>query len=448
MIKQTLPQALLSVLLLTLMACTPDVPSGPDPSASPSPDSSAAPDSSTPDNVAQVNVQILIQDDNNQRIQNATVTLHSDTAPPQTLSTDSSGTVIFQNLRQESTYSIDVSATGYSNASRSANLSQLATQNDQELLLGIVLKRLNTYVSGRVVDNSGQPVVNATVFDTQQSQLTNENGEFVLSHDQAESFRLSISKTGYETLAQNVILDLNEKKELGTLTMTPISRPLNIVLDLSHAPLGQSSLNAFQGLTTTLSQEGHNLQMVSSNLVDQLSNCDVLIELSPSQDFGIEESSAIQAFVLSGHKLIVTGEWAGFGGYSSVAANQLLEPFGLQFGADTLRENGSGFLSSSNIESSPVTRGINQLYFYQSASVLISKAENERQILVRTGSDAFRITDNSGSFGLLGVSPFGSGKVIAVGDTSLWSDDDSDQNGVSDLDEGQNRQLLQQLIHW
>ena len=40
------------------------------------------------------------------------------------------------------------------------------------------------------------------------------------------------------------------------------------------------------------------------------------------------------------------------------------------------------------------------------------------------------------------------GKVIAVGDTSMWSNEDSDGNGTANFNEADNRKLLQQILSW
>lgn len=437
-------------LLLTLFSCDLQAPQVPEatPSESTEPSESSASVAPNSENVPRVSVQLIIQDDNNQRISGATVTLSSDQEAPQTLSTDAGGSAFFENVRLDGSYSIEVSAPGYASASRSTNLSQLATQNEKELLLGIILKALNTSISGQVVDAQGQPVANAAVFDAQKTQLTNQNGEFVLAYDQKSSFRLSVSKLGYQTLSQNVSITLDDKKNLGKLTLQPLGRALRIGIDASHHSLGTASLSDFQGLQSALQAQGHEVRVISSGLVEELNSLDVLMELSPASDFDVEVSSAIQAFVLSGRSLVVSAEWAGFSGFSGGAANQLMQPFGMQFGFDTLRENGSGFIHVQHMEPHSLTQGISSLYFYQPASVLISKAENGAQILVRTGSEAFRIASNTGSYGLVAVTAFGSGKVIALSDTSLWSDHDSDGNGTANLHEGQNLLLLQQIMAW
>jgi len=438
----------LIALLCSLIACEFESPQVPDPVISIPSEESTTSETPQTDAAPRVDVQLIVQDGNSNRISGATVIVNSDQETPVTQATDSGGGTLFENLRLNGSYSIEVSAPGYVSASRTANLSQLGTEEDKELLLGVILQALDTSISGRVVDATGQPIVNATVYDAQQTQLTNQNGEFVLPYSQASSVQVSISKLGYQGVSQDINIALDEKKNLGSLTLPSLERPLRIGIDASHRSLGSESLTDFQGLQKSYAALGYELKLIQSNLVSHLDSIDALMELSPSSDFDIEESSAIQAFVLSGHSLIVSAEWAGFSGFSGSAANQLLQPFGIQFGFDTLRENGSGFIESREIEPHFLTEGISSLYFYQPASVLISKAENGGQILARTSSDAFRISSNTGSFGLVAVTAFGSGKVVALGDTSFMSDLDSDGNGVSNLNEGQNQLLLQQIMDW
>lgn len=175
---------------------------------------------------------------------------------------------------------------------------------------------------------------------------------------------------------------------------------------------------------------------------------DALFVISPTRSLSADELAGLQAWVLAGHKLIVSGEWAGFAGFSAEVSNQLLQPFNLQFSGDTLRDNSSGYLDVRSFQAHPITSGLTSLKVYQSGSVRLSQADGNGEVLARTSSTSFQILTNTGAFGVLAATPYGGGKVIVVGDSSLWSDQDSDGNQVSNINEANNRQLLTQIIAW
>lgn len=445
----------LALLLIGLSACVADPEDihNPNTPASPSPGSSSSPSTvGTPLPVARVAVQVQIQSAENQLIQGAEISLSSPTQPGVRQSTDASGRTTFQDLRQDAEYSFEVSAPGYQTTTRKANLSQLVTQGQSSILVGIVLNALNTSIQGRVLDNTGQPVVGATVFDSRQSVSTNGEGRFTLGYAASSGeLRLAVTKSGYQSLSRSISVESGQKQDLGDLTMTRRTGPLQLGFDNTHSALGQSSgssLGAYSGLQSTISAQGYQIQTLNSSLSEQLDSLDALMILSPATAFNVEDISAIQAFVLSGRKLIVSGEWAGFGSFDGLAANQLLAPYNLQFGLDTLRENNQGFLSVSNFLAHPVTNGLSSLHVYQSGSVRSGSGDAVAQLLARTGVNSFQIAANTGSFAIVAASSYGSGKVVIVGDTSLWSDQDSDGNGVANLNEADNKRLLQQILDW
>ena len=445
------PLTLLLAALLALSACeSVDVPNTPvDPSANPSstPNPIQTPILTTP--AVLVQVQIQIQTVSGQVISGAEVSLSSPSQPTLRQSTDASGRTTFRDLRNDVEYTLDVNAQGFEAASRRANLAQLATQGQKQLLLAIELNPVSASLKGRVIDSSGAPVVGATVFDTRQSVSTDSLGRFTLGYSSGGDLRLAISKTGFQASSRTISIQPNTHQDLGDISLTRRSGPLQLGIDLSHGSLGQSAdatLNSYTSLQNAIVTEGLQVRTLASSLLDQLDQLDVLMILSPSTNFSVEEIGAIQAFVLSGRKLIVSGEWAGFAGFDGQAANLLLTPFNIQFGLDTLRESDSGFLNVRSFSSHPITTGLNQLKLYQSGSVKLAASQGD--LLARTASGSFQIAANTGSFAVLAATAYGSGKVVVLGDSSIWSNQDSDGNGTANFDEADNRKLLQQILNW
>lgn len=441
-------KAALALLCSALLACEPVT--VPDPPETPTPQPSGV--EGTPVPIRRVNVQILLRDSANQGIAGAQIKLTSPTQPPENGVSDNSGTVNFPNLRQDTEYAVEVMASNYVPTTRKANLSQLTTQNQNDITLAIVMEAISTSVSGQVFGANGQPLEGASVYDTRQSVLTDASGKFLLTYNTAAgNLNLKIAKSGYNPLTRTLAVQTGQQQDLGQLNLVVNSQPQTIGIDLTHQPLGHSSSQVsalLKGMVSALQAQGYRVELINNNLLDSLNQLDTLLIPSPNTLFSVEESSAIQAFVLSGHKLVVTGEWAGFGGFSNAVANSLLTPMNLQFGADTLRDQNSGFLKISQFETHPLTRGVSSLELYQTGSVRLVNPELAGQIVARSSESTFRIAANTGAFGVVATAPFGSGKAVVVGDTSLWLDEDSDQDQQANLNEASNRNLLEQIMTW
>ena len=70
----------------------------------------------------------------------------------------------------------------------------------------------STIISGKVVDENGNPVVYANVYleNTFDGASTNQNGEFDFSTEEIESQKLIVSYVGYETFNEEIYIDINK----------------------------------------------------------------------------------------------------------------------------------------------------------------------------------------------------------------------------------------------
>lgn len=435
--------------LLVLSACEPPAQTS-RPSPSPSASATAFSAQINPAHASLAQVRIQIQDESGQAIPGALVSLENPAQLTRTQTGNAQGQVLFTQLPLDTAYSVEASAPGYESVTRRANLVQLAGSTRGELFLAVVIKPLNTSLQGRVMAD-GQPVAGATVFDGSQSVSTGSDGRYRLNSAFDGEKRLTIAKTGYQPQAQTVSSPAGQQRDLGDITLSRRTEPLRLGLDTSHAAFGQSGavgLSRFGGMRQTLAQAGYQVEVYESGRPGQLEALDVLMILSPSAPFTAAEISALQAFVQGGGKLIVSGEWAGFGGFDGAAANELLAPFKLQFGLDSLREQKLPALSVREFLPHPLMAGLAEIWLYQSASVRPTEPTLNTELLARTTPGSFRIASDIGAFAVLALTSHGAGKVIALGDSSLWSDEDTDANGTSNLAEADNRKLLQQLLSW
>jgi hypothetical protein len=442
-------------LLLTLSACP-----GPD-SCESTPGSANAcvvePTPTPPATITQsaipaplTDIQLLITDANVNAVTGALVEISASSVAAKSATTDGQGIVNFPQLRLDAEYSIRVQAPGFVEAFRTVNFSALPPVGiNQPLFVAIKIDAKSATLSGQITDSQGKALESAVIFDSKQSTISDAAGQFQLSYSEASQLRLSISKQGYNKTIKVQAVSPNQDIKLGAIPLSANNNPIKVSFDVSKAPFGLSGENALARMKLyqeEVGKAGYLLKSLGEGF-DNLTDTDILVLTSPNKPFSAEEIGAIQAFVLNGGKLVVLGEWAGFGGFNAPATNLMLKPFGLGFGQDTLRENNSGILNFTNFISHPITQNLKQVTFYQSGSVQNMGSANAT-ILARTSPEAFRIASNDGAFASILVSTYGSGKVILVGDTSFLSSDDSNANGIPDLKEGDNLRLGLQFLAW
>lgn len=441
----------LSLAASVFGGCVPVGAPGQTPS-SPSPGASANPDGPSVPDITRLDVQVVIVDSSEQPVSDVEVKLNSLSQSQQVQRTDSDGMATFKQIPQNAIYNIEVAKAGFENTSRTADLGKLVTQNQAKISLKIIVTPVTTGVNGKIVDAQGKALAGASVFDGTSTTDTDDQGRFSFAYDQGQNVTLRVKKTGYSSRTQQVQLEMGKPLDLGTIALQPETTQRVIGIDLTHNSFGLSGTNAlqnYQQVQSTLEAEGYQVLQITADLLNTLPKLDGLLVLSPQSAFSVEEKAAIQAFVFNGNKLVLTAEWAGFGGFSHANANQMLAPFNLVLGTDTLRSTDkTGFLSTTNFEDHPLVAGIQQLKFFQASSVRLNALGQAGALPVRTEDNTFRIVNTIGAFGLIGVAPFGSGNVIVLGDSSLWSDEDSDGNQVRNLDEADNRKLLSQIFSW
>lgn len=380
----------------------------------------------------------------------ADVEISSAVTAPQTLRSNDSGLVTFNNLRLDTEFVLRVSAKGYLPIKRQVNLQTLSTKSGNAISLSVPLEAERLSVTGQVAGQNGALLPEAVVFDGQQSVITDDQGQFRLARSRPETFTLRVMRQGYQAQSRSVTVANNQPvQSLGTIALSPSNTPIQVIFDGTKQPLGvsgEAGLAPFSQLRGSLANEKYQVQTQTGTRLSNISSSHVLIIPSPSQAYSADEQREIQAFVAQGGKLVVLGEWSGFGGFHANATNQLLAPMGVQFGEDILRENQKGFLTVQTLVPHFITQGLTALKMYQSCSVSVS-ASAQGQVLARTGAKTFRIA-STGAFGTVVAVAHGNGKVVLIGDTSLWLDQDSDGGGTSNFAKGDNRKLALQVMAW
>lgn len=403
---------------------------------------------------AMANLQILVSEMDTdlsvKPIVGAAVEISSVAAAPQTVRSNSSGIATFNNLRLDLELLVQISAKGYLPVKRQVNLQTLGTKSGSAISLSVPLEAERLSYTGQVTTSNGAALSDAVIFDGQQSALSDAQGQFRLARSHPETFVIRITRQGYQPQTRSVTVTNSEAVlSVGNIPLPASTTPVQLIVDATKRPLGLSAdegMAILSQLTAALASEKYQVQTQKGSKLENLAQAHILLTLSPSQAYSTEEQKQVQEFVNQGGKLVVLGEWSGFGGFNAKAMNQMLSPMGVQFGEDLLRENKNGFLNLQSFVPHFMTQGLTSLKLFQSCSVTVSAAA-QGQAVARTGAKTFRIAD-TGAFGAIVAAAHGSGKVILIGDTSMWLDQDSDSSGQANFTKGDNRKLALQVMAW
>lgn len=180
----------------------------------------------------------------------------------------------------------------------------------------------------------------------------------------------------------------------------------------------------------------------------------VWVLVSPGRDLTGPEVERLTTFVAQGGKVVVFGEWGGFGGFRTPAANALVHRFGLHFNPDLLREPVAGstqdpaWLSVARFKPEmPAVADLKALQLYQSCSLfgLVPMTD-----LAQTGQQGYRVQagPQAGAQTVAAGGPYKGGKAIVVGDASAFSDDDTDGDGTANAAEGENLRFVERILDW
>jgi hypothetical protein len=295
-------------------------------------------------------------------------------------------------------------------------------------------------LSGHVLAG-GQPVEAAVVSDGLNSALTDAKGAFELHGVAGGNVTLTASKPRFQTATRAVAVSGRGagNLDLELQAATPVA-----FFDASVSP--GVDFAKLQGMRTALGAAGW-------EMVDQPPTRDgVWVLVCPSADLPNALVERVTSFVAQGGKLVIFGEWGGFGRFRNPSTNNLAHAVGLHFNPDLVRDPGNGgtpeWLHITSLQTAhPAMHGIAGLQLYESCS-LFGLAPMAK--LAQTSSTAYRVQDNAvaGAQAVVMAGPFKGGKAVAIADASGFSDDDTDGNGTPNLKEANNTELIGQLFNW
>jgi hypothetical protein len=176
-----------------------------------------------------------------------------------------------------------------------------------------------------------------------------------------------------------------------------------------------------------------------------------LSDLRPSSDLvwwvsgdfdaepGLLDSAALDAlehFVFQGGTLVINGEWAGLNAGLQAQTQALGQRLGFMVSQDTLAQSETR-LTVENIHRHWLTHNVKSLVLSRSGSVRVYNPQATQE-LAFAGAEHYRIASLEEQHTVLAVLAYGQGTVIALGDSSLWSE--------SLFKEKDNRQLWENIL--
>ncbi|MDB5096346.1 MAG: uncharacterized protein JWM80_767 [Cyanobacteria bacterium RYN_339] len=374
-----------------------------------------------------------ITDANGAKLKGAWVRLYGLTMATTTV--DSSGQGVLGPLAVGTGYRAIVGADGYA----TVQLDQIEIKKRGDTPRSASLSP-EAVLSGHVMAGGGG-VEGAVVSDGLNSATTDSAGAFELHGVTGGQVTLTAAKTRFQTATRAVTVS---GKGAGNLDLTLAAATPVVYFDTSVAP--GVDLAKLQGMRTQLTAAGWEV------VAQPPTREGVWVLVSPSVDIPNALAERITSFVAQGGKLIIFGEWGGYGHFRNPSTNSLAHAVGLHFNPDLVRDPGNGgtpeWLHITSFQTAaPAMRGISGLKLYESCSLFGLPPMTK---WAQTSSTGYRVQDNAvaGAQPVVMAGPYKGGKAVAIADASGFSDDDTDGNGTPNLKEANNSELIGQLFNW
>lgn len=264
--------------------------------------------------------------------------------------------------------------------------------------------------------------------------------------------------------------------QLGGCSCSPPTEVTSLVLiDDTHQNIDTSIANYYPALISTLRGMGYGVKFVSEvGLTPSVPTYSIVILAAPSQEYTSSETQALVNFVNNGGKLIVMGESTYSTESSNVILNNLSSALeaGITFNADAIYDPQHiyqipGWIETSRFVTHPTTNGLSSLVYFGTCSlslqgpatpIVYAEDSAHPEVFPREGLNTSK--GNSVSIGieasetktiivdggiiLSAVANIGNGKVIAIGDTNIFSDvGDHDYIYVRD-----NLKFFKNIVNW
>lgn len=288
---------------------------------------------------------------------------------------------------------------------------------------------------GVVLDAGGRPVAGAVVSDGRGGVLTDDAGRYAIAlYDET----LRIKKPGFATATVEA-----EREVPAKVALSPAPGEPRVAIDTRWVAGRMDTFRA------KLDASGF---AVKSYPATPLAQLDVLMLVTPGV-FRADELSDLRAWLKNGGRLILCGEWGGYPSQDLDLLNSLAADAGITFTGATVKltdEPGTGgeWMAISGISPPSLGKlaGGEALHLFTTTSLALSAPA---QPIFSTDRGAYSVlATRTGPQVVAAVGASGLGKVFALGDSSLWLDEDSGGFGSPNWQRGANLKLAEALIQW
>jgi hypothetical protein len=335
-------------------------------------------------------------------------------------------------------YRVRVAAAGYVTKVQELAISgrSKAGQKTSDTQTEIMLDPGEAGITGRIVDAAtGAGIAGARVLSGDNLAYSSADGAFRLAGLAPGSHALKFRKTGYQPLDA---AGAQAGADLGAVAIATAT----VTVDFANATSvfsTQAASGVLRGLKDALLAAGAAVKD------DDPAGATVHVLAAPGADVA-SKTDGLLGKVKGGDKLVVLGEWGGLAGYSPETVAALLGPAGLAIEPDLVRSakhaGRPDWPLGTPVAPWPFPTG--DVALFQPASVF---AVAPAQAILRAAG-GYRVASAPPRDPVLAaVAPYGDGLVVAVGDTSAWSDVNTTGAGP-DLGFKENRTYVVNLILW
>lgn len=292
-------------------------------------------------------------------------------------------------------------------------------------------------VTGRALDASGNPLWGARITSGLATAYSGADGRFTLEGVPQGAATVRIAKTRFSPTTRAATVS-GSAQDLGDISLTGVTT--GFYLYNPADTLGsKTTLAALASMRTQLSNNG--FPEVSQ------STAKIWLLVAP-KTLSSEQTQEIANFVAAGNKLVVLGEWGGYGGYSPNAINLLLSRYGINILPDLVKSTQNlgqtDWIRVKGFAETPLSAGLTEIDMFSAGSVF---AVPPAIPVASTGTGGYRLQAMSG-IDVAAAAIAGDGFVIAVGDSSVLTDDSTAGTGSINFNQQNNPTFVLNLFGW
>jgi hypothetical protein len=264
--------------------------------------------------------------------------------------------------------------------------------------------------------------------------------------------------------ATNIRSYREKSNEIG---VNEITTGFKILVDEAHVPVNgicNDSIvfeypDGYFLFADMLINEGYTVDRLNENDTIEysaLENYDLLIIFAPTADYTAVEIATIYNWTTNGNALLLVSDWGAIFGNSS---NFIADPFGYEFAVDAIYDTDDNegnpyhmVLNETNIKSHAITNNVTEIEVYAPDGIIVDPIGTNDIIATDIDDTAMWL---SGGFAnnipiVSALDGWGgsNGKLVLVSDSNLWTNRDTDGDGIINFNEGNNSILALNIVNW